>query len=117
MGLLVKKLKAASLIEPIVAMIILIVVIGLASLTYLNSIKKSDFYFFALSKSIESEEISKIRTSKIYVNESFDKQGLHVEKIFYTFPGSEKTMGVKIKISNQEFRVVSTHNYLIKTTD
>src|SRR5688572_14613462 len=96
MALLIKKLRGSTLIESIVAMVLLMVCLGIATMIYVNVIESGNsrqkFHAYALIHQVSVQA----KIQKKYIDEEREEEGLVMKKTIAKYGGMEKTYIMKI---------------------
>jgi hypothetical protein len=83
------RIKASSLFETIVALMVIMIVFGIAMTIYVNVMKNSSS-LAELKASLRLEEIAReTKDGKKYFNESFETEGVQIEKKISVYKGRE----------------------------
>lgn len=113
MALLTKKLQGATLLESIVAMVLLMVCLGIATLVYVNVVgsgnSRQKFHAYVLIHQVAAQA----RIQRNYLDEEQEMAGITVTKKISKYAGMEKTYTMKITATDLNGEVLAEQKEII----
>ncbi len=113
MDILNKKLKASSLAETLVAMVIVMLSFGIATLVFSNVTRSS-----SLPQKIKAETMLKgiaIRSKqeKLFLDATFQSAGMEIRKKISPYAGSSRLSLMSLEARDASGREICSHNELV----
>lgn len=115
MGKLNKKLKAATLIESLIAMIIIVVCLGVGTMIYSNVLNSDKQRLKLKAILMLNEEAQQIKTKKIFLDGEKTIGDYVVKVEIKKFDQSENLHALSLTAINKEGVVMGSHRELIFT--
>lgn len=108
------KISASTLIEAIVAMLIIVIVYGIGIMIFMN-VKKSANNGLKLEAILQVENIlSQTKKEAKYVDENFDFDNLKIEKKILKYDNASSLNILEIKALSNDNKVLTEHREIIK---
>ena len=113
MGQLKMKLRAATLIESLIAMIIIVVCLGSGTMIYSNvlSSDKQRVKFKAIL--LLNREAEQIKKDKFFIDGEQEAGEYIIRRVVKKFPGAENVYSLRMAMLNKEGKIMGTRNELI----
>jgi hypothetical protein len=109
-----KKIPAASLFETIVALMIIMIVFGIAMTIYVNVMRNSSS-LSELKASQKLEEIARdTKEKKSYFDEKFEDEGTIIEKKVSKYQGKEELLLIDIQAFDKENKRLAERKEIIQ---
>lgn len=97
MGILEKKVKASTLIEVIVALIIILISFGLALMVIDSNHKSADNRTLIKAHQCVLKQKNKCLKEKRFINEELDFNTIHIDQTIEDYPASKELKLLKIE--------------------
>jgi hypothetical protein len=110
MGLLRKKIRAATLIESIVSMIIIMMVFAMFVITYSNLMSSDGGQQKLKALSMINRTIQETKSTKVYADSIFKEDGLSVIRSVNPAAGSGSIVTLTVKVIDTEGKVIARHD-------
>lgn len=108
-----KKLKASTLVESLVAMVILSIVFAVGLVTYLNTVKSSVTFQMVKARAMLRENaIDAYRNKKLF-DEVIEKDGITITKTISNYPASDNLIILELEAENAEKRKLGSWREII----
>lgn len=115
MGRLTKKIKAATLIESLIAMIIIVVCLGAGTMIYSNVLSSDKQRLKLKAILMLNKEAEKIKKEKNFLDGELQEGDYLIKKTIKKMPETENLYSLILVASNKEGKIIGTHNELIFT--
>ena len=115
MGALNKKVKAATLIESLIAMIIIVVCLGAGTMIYLNVLQSDKQRLKLKAILMLNKEADKIKKDKSFIDGEQQVGDYVVKKTIKKFSETENLYSLILVALNKEGKVIGMRNELIFT--
>ncbi|MBI4946039.1 MAG: hypothetical protein HY840_06525 [Bacteroidetes bacterium] len=113
MAVLKKDLQASTLIETIVAMVVLMVCIGIAAMIYVNVTKsgtsREKFHAYVLVNQVAAQS----NLQKKYLDEQTEESGITMKKTIEKYGGMDKTFMMKITALDSKGKTLAERKEII----
>jgi hypothetical protein len=111
--LLIRKLKAATLLEPVVAMVIVMLCFAGATTLYVK-VLNSDKGRLRLHATILLQQVANdARSTNKYIDEDIESESISVKKRLAKYKGNEKLQLFSLKAFDKNSNLLSEYNELI----
>lgn len=111
------KLKAASLLETILALVITMLVFGIASMVYVN-VLKSGITLSALTARQKLEVLAEeTKRSKTFVSETVKEEGYTIEKSIEPYQGNTSLLKMELQVIDEQGKVLAEYKELLLLGD
>lgn len=114
MGFLKQKVKASTLIESIVGLVIILTAFGIALMIHLNVLSSSRNWSKLEGKLILDKETIEITTSNLYIDDELKVGGYRLEKKFFPYRNNSKLMHMRLILFNINGKVIATRDQVIQ---
>ncbi|MGZ6539487.1 MAG: hypothetical protein ACXVEB_14005 [Bacteroidia bacterium] len=109
------KLKAATLIESLVAMVILVVCLGIGTMIYSNVINSDQQLLKLKANLLLEKEVIEIKKEKRFIDGEKQIGEWIMESRFEKYSGTENLSVLSLSIKDESGKLISMHNELIRT--
>ena len=113
MAILKKELQASTLIETIVAMVVLMVCLGIATMIYVNvtgsGTSRQKFHAYTLIHQVAVQS----NLQKKYLDEQTEESGITIRKTIEKYGGMEKTLIMKITAIDSKEKILAERKEII----
>jgi hypothetical protein len=107
------KFKAATILESMIAMAIIVTCISIATIINVN-VLNSDKDYLTFKAIILSNRISdSLKTEKLFIDGEEKQDGFIINRTFEKYKGIENILQMSLKIMDENNRLVLEHNELI----
>lgn len=106
------KLKASTLVESIIAMVIITLCLSIGVMIYINVINADKQLNNQKAKFILANEASRIKTEKIFISTTTNINEWMIEKDISKYEGTENVYLLKLILKDANNKVISIHNEL-----
>jgi len=114
MAELTDKIKASTLVEALVAMVIILIIYGIGLTIFIN-VNKSSANRLKIEAYLQLEDIvAKTKKEARYLDETYDLENLKVEKKITKYDNNNSLNVLQIKILSKENKLLAEHREIIK---
>lgn len=106
-------LKASSLVEVIIAMVVITLVFGLTLVIYLNVVRSSSLFPKLKASSLLDQVALQTKTEKRFFEETLETGGYHIHKQVSIYRGNERLLLIRLQATDPEGTVLAERNELI----
>jgi hypothetical protein len=109
-GVLKKKIKAATLIESIVSMIIIMMVFAMFVITYSNLMSSDGGQQKLKALSMINRIVQETKSARIYTDSTMKQDGLSVIRSMSRSIGSGNVITLTVRVINTKGKVIARHD-------
>lgn len=115
MALLRKKIKASTLVESMIAMVVVMVSFGIATAVYVSVLSSSDEMQKLKSRTILQKLAIEIRQNHLFLDERTSIDDIIVEKKVVSYNNQKNLFQLKLIAFDQNEKKLAEYNELIQT--
>lgn len=101
MVIIIKKFRGSTLIEAVVAMVIISIVLGLCTLIILNLKRNNGFAYKTETYNTLNNELIKTKEEKTFQDEVLEYPGFYIQKSYFPYYRNKKLNILKLELYNQ----------------
>lgn len=114
MGILKQKVKASTLLESIVGLVIILTAFSIALMIYLNVLSSSRNWSKLEGKLILDKEAIEVSMSDIHIDDELKTGSYRVEKKFLTYRNNPKLMHLQLRLLGANNKVITVQDQIIR---
>ena len=115
MALLTKKIKGSTLVESLIAMVVVMVSFGVATTVYVNVLSSRDEIQKLKSMTILKKLAFESKQNRLFLDDNITVDGFVIEKKVVSYNGQKDLFQLKLKAFNQNEKQLAEYNELIQT--
>jgi hypothetical protein len=113
MAKITTKLKAGTLLESTIAMVLIIVCFGIGTMVITNVLSNDHSHNAYRAKNILNDISFKIQTTKKYIDENELVQGFKIQKTFEKYLGADNILQMTLRAVDNNEKIIYEHHELI----
>lgn len=113
MALIEKKIRGYTLVETLTALVLMMLVFGMAMIIFMNVYKTSKSELHLAVHSNMKQIVNETKTTNTYINKTFEYKSYTIHSSFQRYLEAETLLWIKMEAYDQTGRLITIHNELL----